>query len=76
MVRTVSTEGLDVAIQQVTFMKSILLPIRGLPFGATREYVIAREMMGFIPLVAQQIFFVTNMHHPKIETVNTANVNQ
>lgn len=60
-------EGLDVTVLQVTFRKSILLPVRGLPFGVTRECVIAREMMGSIPSGAQQIFIVTNMHYPKIE---------
>lgn len=76
MGRVVRTEGLDVTVLQVTFMKSIVLPVRGLRFGATREHVLAGEMMGSIPSVPQQIFIVTNMHYPKTENVNEADVSQ
>lgn len=60
-------DGLYVTVLQVTFMKSKLLPVRGLPFGVTRECVTAREMMDSIPSGAQQIFIITNMRYPKIE---------
>lgn len=70
------TEGLGRTNSTGDFYEFSLHVLEDCCLGTTREYDVARGMMGFLFSVAQQICVVIHLCCPKIQNVNRVKVSQ